>query len=400
MRLLMVCLSDPGGGEKGDTKLVRKRQEVLEEMGCTVDILYFGWGLRKSSIVLNQREARKGLDIALIMTPLKLVMMAGRTLKRIRSVPIQTIYSFTVAHVWRKELLNIFTGYSAIHYFHIRSAGLWKLAQKKAQVVVDLIDSYTLNMSSRLKIERSIVSRYLLNEELSRIRKMEGNISRYVSSPAQTTVVTVAEEDMGYINTEYMKKLVVPVGIYCKELRRLPDVLGRFECIFFGNLDYAPNVTACKIIREAADLVNARGQTAKIGFTVAGRNISRRMREHLRSGGISVISPALDMQELVQRHHIAVLPMVTGSGMQSKVLEAISWGVPVMTTEKAARPVGLTRSRDYIEISSASDLVDRLLEVKDRYSELGAMRVSAHKKIQRFEWRETCKALLKQYVDE
>ena len=397
MRILMVCMSDPRDGKKGDTKLVRKRQIVLEEMDCIVDLLYFQISLFKSSVEVKSYQKRRGVDIVLHVSVGEVLRWLIDARNIVRKEPVQTWFSFGAAEVLRKRITSIFGSYTTIHFFHMRSAGLWGLATDRTRVIVDLIDSYTLNIGNRLARENRWWARRLLEVEYERVKGMESDIERYFRNPCNVSVVAVAETDLAYIGTRSARRLVVPVGIDIECLQKKVSKKGRLRCIFFGNLDYEPNIKACDVIIEVVRILRQRGLAEVVEVTVAGRNVGAGLRRRLKKGGIEVRSPVDDMHRLVSDKDVAVIPMVSGSGMQSKVLEAISWGVVVMATRRAARPVGLVRDEEYIAVETVEDIVDKLLSVVNGMYAVDKMRKNAHKRIGEFEWEKTCKRLMQEY---
>ena len=397
MRVLMVCISDPGDGKKGDTKLVRNRQMTLERMGCTVDILYFEWGLFKSSIKIKTGVGREGVDIVARIGARRIVewlLSKGRELK---GKPIQTWLSFALAGSWDVCLGTIFSSYTSIHFFHIRSVGLWKLAPEKTRVIADLIDSYTLNIGNWIKIEKRWWAKLLLREEYKKIYSMELGIEDYVRNAFKSTVATVATPDLEHIGGSAIRKVVIPVGIELQSLAYRPEECSEIEFRFFGNLDYRPNIDACHVIIDVARELRVRRRDSSIRITVAGRNISRGLKSMLSRQGVTVISPVENMYDLVRSKDVAILPMVSGSGMQSKILEAISWGVLVMATHRTATPLKLVRDEDYIEVETAGDIVEKLLDVANGRFEMDTIRRKAHKRIEVFGWEKTCERLIEEY---
>lgn len=397
MRILMVCMSDPEDGKKGDTKLVRKRQMVLEKMGCVVDILYFRWNISKESIGIKNGEGRKGVDIVATISAGRLLLWLITKSRKLTREPIQTWLSFAIAGTWTGAMDAIFSSYTSIHFFHIRSIGLWRMTSEKTCVIADLIDSYTLNLRNWLKTETRWWVRLLLQEEYKRICQMEQGIEDYFCNRLKSTVVTVASADLELIGGSNIRKVVVPVGIDIEHLgnnERNDNVL---RCIFFGNLDYRPNIDACHVIIDVARELRLRRLDSVIALTVAGRNISRRLKGMLSSQGVEVLSPVGSMYHLVRNKDVAILPMISGSGMQSKILEAISWGVLVMATARTARPLGLIRDEEYIEIRTARDIVDSLVDVVNGRYEIDSVRKRAHKRIEVFGWERTCVKLKQEY---
>ena len=397
MRVLMVCMTNPKEGLKGDTKLVKKRREILEEMECIVDVLYFRWSWHKSSVRAIRDVSRNGVDVVAEISALSMVGWLTRAKSVIANEAVQTWVSFGIANVLKKDLEYIFSSYTVIHFFHIRSAGLWKLVPTSNRVIADVIDSYTLNLGNRVNKEDNRLKRVLLTAEYKRIKRMEAGIEKYFADSTNTTIVAVAEADIERVGSGSSRRVVVPVGITRGLLERPKRQQGKLRCVFFGNLDYEPNITACFVIERAAQMLKEKGLERNVEITVGGRNISYSLKRRLEREKIRVVSPVEDMQELVKRHDLAVMPMVSGSGMQSKVLEAIAWGVVVLTTERAAKPVGLVKDREYIRIDSAEDIVEGIIDIINGKYDCESIRAVAHERIERFEWEKTCRMLLGLY---
>lgn len=393
----MVCLVDPEDGRKGDTKLVRKRQIVLEQLGCVVDIMYFRLSFSKSAIRIKKTSNRKGIDVVVGINVCELIARGISRWSRIKDKPVQTWLSLAIAEYAGDRIRQVFSSYIALHFFHIRSIGLWRLASESNRVVADLIDSYTLNIGSWIKVEKRWFVKMMIREEFKRIRIMESAIDSYFAYKKRSTIVTVANADLEHIGGSGVRRQVVPVGI---DIERLEDkgVQGeRLKCIFFGKLNYRPNIDACRVVIDVARELSSRGMSEYIDITVAGRYVSRSLKRMLSAQGIEIISPVDDMRELVGSKDVAILPMVSGSGMQSKILEAISWGVLVLATERTARPLGLISNREYIRIESARDIVKSLVDILDGVYKVDDIRRCAHKRIEEFRWEKTCEKLISEY---
>lgn len=400
MVVLYVCLFNPDDGLKGDAKLARERTRTLSLHGILVDILSFRlilWG--RERVTWRNNELRNGFDICVELNVVKAVIYIVKNIGVLWNRPVQTWMSYALASIGGKKIAGIFQAYGLIHFYHLRSVGLWTLCSSSTRVFCDLIDSYTLNMQQRIATTKNGYERRLLGFELSRVSKMEREIHAHIREPQQTTVMTVAKCDMSYIGSGETSCAVVPVGINIKKTERKGQLTrrGRIRCVFFGNLDYEPNISACKVIEDLGRELRGSTIENKIEITVAGRNPSRRLRNRLKKVGIKVQSPVDNMESLVREHEIAIIPMISGSGMQSKVLEAIAWDCLLVATEKAAEPVGLEDGIDYIRIYDAKS-IRKFLEVystsRDNWEEV---RNSALSKINTFRWEDTCERLIELY---
>lgn len=400
-RVLKVCLASPWNCKKGDSKLVRERSRALNELGHWVDVLYFrmGW-LGRSNIILTKANDRRGYNIKLEVSLVEIIYSMAVQIKQISRLPIQTWLSCALRRVYGDRLSYIVSAYKNVHVYHLRSVGLWSCVQDDTNVVIDLIDSYTLNIRNRLEIEKSLLKRLVLSEELRRVEEMEQDIGRHIKSAERSTIATVSQRDLELIGGSCMKRLVIPVGIELNKTLSTTKDYRRFEalrCIFFGNLDYEPNVSACGVLIEVVKMIKDKGLDERMTFTVGGRNVSKKLRKSMERSGIRVISPVGNMESLVRQHNIAVLPMISGSGMQSKVLEAIAWDCLVVATNRTVVPLALSKNNDYIEAESPQEICEALVGILEGDWDTDVIRENAVRKIGRFEWKLTCERISELY---
>ena len=269
-------------------------------------------------------------------------------------------------------------------------------------VVLDLIDSYALNLRSR-DAEKNLG--VLMKNEYRRIVKAEQNIDMFASGcTGRIVYLTVSEKDNVEINAARGAKFVVPVGTDIDEQIGESTLLNKrdnnISAVFFGNLNYGPNINAAKRLAEyKRDLDSTGYQLYNVRFTVAGRHASIRLRYHLRRSGIRVVSPVKDMKELVCAHDIVILPMQSGSGMQSKLLEAIAWKKLVLASKLVAEPLGLVEGQEYIRIESSSDLDNQLKAIVSGEVRADEMTRRCSERLNTYSWNRTGQLLRKIYEE-
>lgn len=402
MRVLKFCLTSPLGGEKGDGKLVMGRVRGLKSCGVNVDIAYLGLSLREKSTVRLYTDHRvSGLVIEIRVSVTKVLYGMWKSRERLRDAPIQTWLSYGYAESGCADISRLLESYEIVHFYHIRSAGLVSLAFRQSLVILDLIDSYALNLRSR-DAERRLGT--LMKNEYIRIARAEQNIDVFApNSDGKMVYLTVSEKDNAEIKTGRGQKFVVPVGTdvgrEAKTDIRLDEGKEDLSAVFFGNLNYGPNRNAARRLAQYKSELDSRsGKPYKVRFTVAGRHASSRLRYHLRRGGIEVVSPVRDMKSLVCAHDIVILPMQSGSGMQSKLLEAIAWKKLVFASKLVAEPLGLVEGEEYIRIENSSDLDDQLTAVASgevRVSEITRM---SFERLKAYSWDMTGELLREVYM--
>lgn len=399
MKVLKLCLVNPWAVGNGISKLIVNRTVELEKKDHSVDILYFKIVAGSKRELKTRHRASGGRDICLEVGILQVAQVAcKRILFLLGRVPIQCIMSYIYEYVFGKHIKSISEKYEVCHFYHIRTLGLWRCVSQRPAIVIDLIDSYTLNYRNRLASTSCMLIKYLIRLELARIEKVERNIERWTTGREKEVVLTVAAKDSGYVSSSGIAKAIVPVGIDLpnRQERSSPrEFNGKIEVVFFGNLNYEPNVTACKLLAEVASLTRDRC----ISYRVGGRNASLELVRRLKAEKIKVVSPVEDMKTFVSQADIAVLPMVSGSGMQSKILEAIAWNCLVVATQRVALPLSLEEGQQYIRAEDSREFAKSLIDILEGKFDIERIKAAATSRIAVFEWSRTVDTLLGVYRD-
>ena len=148
---------------------------------------------------------------------------------------------------------------------------------------------------------------------------------------------------------------------------REPDTV-----LFVGNFRHPPNLDALAFCLEQV-LPWVRAARPQVRFLVAGAEASDALRARLQREGAEYVGPVGDIRDVLARYAVFVAPILTGSGVRVKILEAFAVGIPVVSTTLGAE--GLCRKESEIaEIDDrATDFarsVVRLLENRTRADEL------------------------------
>jgi len=143
---------------------------------------------------------------------------------------------------------------------------------------------------------------------------------------------------------------------------------------FTGVLDYRPNVdAACHFAAAIWPAIRAAVPGAR--FVIAGRRPLPEVCALGREAGIEVRADVPDMYRVLREAWVAVAPMVCGTGIKNKVLEAWAAARPVAMTALATN--GLALAPDAQELVAADSrglgaLVIELLKHPERRRRLGS----------------------------
>jgi sugar transferase (PEP-CTERM/EpsH1 system associated) len=274
------------------------------------------------------------------------------------SRPLQVHY-YQMAAVQRRLTALLSGGrFDVVHATLIRVLPyVWQ--ERRPPVVVDLIDTLTLNLADRRDQVRG-PKRLGYELEYRRVRQYESAVVRHF--PALVVTTEADRQDLGggaHIT-------VIPNGV---DMERFafhgPAGRDPATLIFTGNMGYHPNEEA--VIWFAAEvwpLLRARRPAAR--WQIVGANPGDRVRALAQPGnGIEVLGKVPDMTTYLGQATVAVCPMRSGSGIQNKVLEALAVGTPVVATSIANRGVQAVPDRDLLVADGAPEQAAARAEVLD-----------------------------------
>ncbi len=126
--------------------------------------------------------------------------------------------------------------------------------------------------------------------------------------------------------------LVLPNGVELtlnSTIQRVPK-----RIIFSGNMGYHANSEAAVwFVRNVWPIIRAREPDAEI--RIVGINPAKEVRALSAIPGVTVTGEVPSLAAELSAASIAVAPMKSGSGIQNKVLEAMSCRLPVIVTSDA-----------------------------------------------------------------
>ncbi len=133
---------------------------------------------------------------------------------------------------------------------------------------------------------------------------------------------------------------VVPNGVDVDHFRSHGD--GERDphgLIFTGVMDYEPNVDGvCWFVRECWPAVRARFPRARL--CIVGARPNRAVLDLARHDGIEVTGRVPETPPYFDRAAVAIAPLWLARGVQNKVLEALSMGLPVVGSPQAVQGLG------------------------------------------------------------
>jgi len=213
------------------------------------------------------------------------------------------------------------------HLFRMAPYALPEIPRHAAAWVLDLTDVISTEIERSLAY-RSGVSRWLYREEGRRIARYE---RRVAAAFDRCWVVGAAEAKTLAAMCPGARIEVVPIGIDgCGSLETARTAREPATILFFGYHRIFHNRDAASFLaRDIFPLV--RAQVPEAVLEIAGKE-SERLGSLARGSGIRTLGYLERPEEAFARATVFAAPHRFAAGVQTKVLQALDQGLPVVTT--------------------------------------------------------------------
>ncbi len=254
--------------------------------------------------------------------------------------------------------------YDLIFYNNIRSAEYLKHAP--AMKVLDFVDAISMNYA-KAGSQKKGLWHYLYKIDHRRCLRYE----RGLLARMQKCMI-ISEIDRDYILYDGCPYGISVIENYVKECNdTIRHEAGNYNIVFVGTMNYEPNISAVGyFVKEIFPAVQQRYPGAK--FYIVGNKPTDEVRR-LASDAVVVTGFVEEVAAYLMRSAVVAVPMISGAGIQNKILEAMSMGGCVVTTPIGFE--GLCREEGAPFVASSAremiDVISRLFDSADLRSSVG-----------------------------
>jgi sugar transferase (PEP-CTERM/EpsH1 system associated) len=334
MRLLYLTPRLPHASRKGDQLVPYHRLRLLAAKHDITLVSFFEQ--ERELDVLDELRCYCGTVVVVALGRWKPLVRVGARAPWSRS-PCQVIYYDSrdffrcVRKLARDRSFDLVHGYMLRMAPHVGRLGL--------PSVLEAMDSMQLRLERQIP-RAPLVQRMLLREELRRIRPYERAVGELVDH-----VVVVSELDARYFGGAPVT--TIPNGVDTETFRPRPERRVPNRIVLSGTMSYGPNIEAATWFVERC-LPRLRTEVPDVSLVIAGVNPARRVRRLAQYEGVHVTGFVPAMNDVLAEGTIAIAPMLSGSGIQNKILEAMACGLPVVTTTIGVGALAAVRGRDIL----------------------------------------------------
>ena len=218
---------------------------------------------------------------------------------------------------------------------------------------IDYQDVFSYGMKRRADIA-SPITRPIYAMEYRRLCRYEAaifddfDVKTIISQPDRDLIPHPKKDEI----------LIIPNGVdhdYFKPQQQEK----KYDLVFTGNMSYAPNVNAVEYLATEI-LPKVWKQLPDVKMYIAGATPDPRIKK-VASDHIIVSGWLDDIRDAYAQSRVFIAPMRIGTGLQNKLLEAMSMGLPAITTPLANGSLGATPNEEILVGSNADELAQHII---------------------------------------
>lgn len=185
-------------------------------------------------------------------------------------------------------------------------------------------------------------------------------------------IVCITRNDADYFKNNGCRRPIVniPFGVEVEELAHVDEEPA--SLFHIGAMDWIPNLAGIEwLLNDVWPVVHREVPQAKL--YLAGRKMPERWMR-LNMDGVHVVGEVPDAAYFIAGKQINVVPLLSGSGIRVKIIEAMSMGKAVVTTTVGAQGIEYTAGENILIADTPEEFashIKRLVEDQNYCKQVG-----------------------------
>ena len=243
---------------------------------------------------------------------------------------------------------------------------------------IDYMDAFSLGMERRSENSKGLM-KWLFKRDVSKLCEYEAGV--FHDFDFHTIISKQDKEHLQVADNQRIR--VVPNGVdtafFISREKYLSQKESKsnasFEIGFVGNMGYYPNVQAAIYLAKEV-LPNLQKKYPEVKLLIAGARPTADVKQ-LENKNVTISGWVEDIRDAYASIQIFVAPIFWGRGQQNKILEAMSMGIPCITTSQVNNAIGATEGNTILlanNVESWTKQISLLLEneiLRNQFSKQG-----------------------------
>lgn len=260
--------------------------------------------------------------------------------------------------------------FKLIHYDHLFKYRSYDFALIEFWEVANYYIPIIRKLSPQTEIIVDSVDIHFIREIREAELKQNSELMKKAQHNKEKEIAVYREADRIWVVTEPDKKAILNL-IGNKPIDIIPNIHKSIEYIktyeetsdllFIGNFNHPPNRDAIQFFCAEIFPIILR-KLPDVKLYIVGNNPPEEIKA-LSSNQIKVTGYVSDLSPYFKKSRISVNPLRYGAGMKGKIGEALSWGLPVVTTSIGAEGMDLVDGEEALIADSPEEFSQKVIQL-------------------------------------
>lgn len=252
--------------------------------------------------------------------------------------------------------------------------------------VIDKHNAYSEIIKGVRHGQGSGLQRLIAMLEYPKLRRYEGSLLGKFDG-----IIAVTEDDRAtmrkWMSVERPME-VIPICTDPSNVRAIRRAPQAGDILNVGSMFYPPNVDgALWFCKEILPLLRTRQPDADAWF-VGSRPANALRKLSSSHPGIHVTGYVQDLRPFLKRSAVFIVPLRYGAGMRVKILDALAWGIPIVSTTFGAQGIDVRSEESVLLADTPEEFADAVARIRTD-SDLSRKLVANGRRLleTRYDWR-------------
>ena len=209
------------------------------------------------------------------------------------------------------------------------------------------------------KETKFFLKRWYINHLAKTLKEYELNALETVDG-----IAAITRKDAAFFRKYCSKPIIdIPYGVYPEEFTPKSEFEGKPKFYHIGSMNWMPNEEGIRWFIDEV-LPKTVEKVPDFVYHLAGRNMPEWLTT-LQNPHIDVIGEVPDAKAFVAQHDVAIVPLLSGSGIRIKIIESMAMGKTVITTRVGAEGILYDEEVNIIIAENKAKMVEAIRAINE-----------------------------------
>ena len=360
MRILLLCNKPPYPASEGGPMAMNSIITGLLEAGHQVKVLAINsekYNVKESNIPeeYKQKTGIELIDVDLTVKPLNAFLNLFTRKSYHAERFISEEFKKRLAAVLDKEQFDVVqleVLFMAPYVETIRR-------HSKAMIVLRAHNVEHKIWERIAKDTKSPLKRWYINHLAKTLKEFELNALETVDG-----IAAITRKDAAFFRKYCSKPVIdIPFGVYPEQFDPKYEIEGKPKFYHIGSMNWMPNEEGIRWFVDEV-LPKTVEKVPDFVYHLAGRSMPEWLTS-MKNPHVDVVGEVPDAKEFVTNHDVAIVPLLSGSGIRIKIIESMALGKTVITTRVGAEGILYDEEVNIIIAENKAKMVEAIRSLNE-----------------------------------